>query len=195
MIKSERSECEGSFECVYYSKSMFTVGEICISFVEMLSGKVKQVEALNECRFICLFILSLDIIPHHDSSKVGRARFSTKSKQRWKSISLSVLMFLLCAAFFTLSGAICDPAGAMLAQMLHPQGAIVALETSTGSHLGWLSKAPPALTALVCVFISVWDERLCGDQCGHPVKHVVSTRPDIHLHSVAHPVTLQGLEN
>ncbi len=45
-------------------------------------------------------------------------------------------MFLLCAAFFTLSEAICDPAGAMLAQTLHPQGAIVALETSAGSHLG-----------------------------------------------------------
>lgn len=45
-------------------------------------------------------------------------------------------MFLLCAAFFTLAEAICDPAGAMLAQTLHPQGAIVALETSAGSHLG-----------------------------------------------------------
>lgn len=70
--------------------------------------------------------------------------------------SLSVLMFLLCAAFFTLAEAICDPAGAMLAQMLHPQGAIVALETSTGSHLGQLSKTPPALTCW-CVFLF-----LCG---------------------------------
>lgn len=59
--------------------------------------------------------------------------------------SLSVLMFLLCAAFFTLAEAICDPAGAMLAQTLHPQGAIVALETSAGSHLGQLSETLPAL--------------------------------------------------
>lgn len=58
-------------------------------------------------------------------------------------------MFLLCAAFFTLTEAICDPAGAMLAQMLHPQGAIVALETSTGNHLGWLSETSPAFTVPV----------------------------------------------
>lgn len=63
--------------------------------------------------------------------------------------SLSVLMFLFCAAFFTLAEAICDPAGAMLAQTLHPRGAIVALETSTGSHLGQLSETPPVLSMLV----------------------------------------------
>lgn len=63
--------------------------------------------------------------------------------------SSSVLMFLLCAAFFTLTEAICDPAGAMLAQTLHPRGTIVALETSTGNHLGWLSDTLPAFTVPV----------------------------------------------
>lgn len=139
--------------------------------------------------------LKYNIIPHSDPSDVGKAHFFTLKASPIGNQSLSVLMFLLCAAFFTLPEAICDPAGAMLAQTLHPQGAIVALETSAGSHLGQLSKTPPALTCW-CVFLFL--SGMSGYvvvRCSmwHPAKHVALTHSDIHLQSITHPISLLGL--
>ncbi len=80
-------------------------------------------------------------------------------------------MFLLCAAFFTLAEAICDPAGAMLAQTLHPQGAIVALETSAGSHLGLV------IRDFVCPYCASVFLFLCGMSVNVVVQ--CSMRPSV----------------
>lgn len=139
----------------------------------MLSGKVNQVEALNECRFICLLLychpflwpsaLKYNIIAHRDPSEVGRAHVSSKSEPHWKSISLCFNVSPLCGIFHTCRS------------HLWSSGSHVGSNaSSTGSHSGsgnlhWEPSGPAIWDSacpymLVCFPVSVWDEWLCGGE-------------------------------
>lgn len=90
------------WECLLFGESVYHL-------LGVLSGKVNQVEALNERKFICLLWLSSFLVHHLlkiSSLTVTHLKwagpiFSSKSEPHWKSISLRFNVSPLCSIFHT----------------------------------------------------------------------------------------------